>query len=164
MWTASLVGFIAGFVDILSFGKSWGWLVLTVISIIIVLLQLRRFFKKVIHFLKPGLYPKWKDVGELVHIYLTMLAAFTLINVSMSIVHYFFPDRTAAFISSGDLNNLIDSFYFSVVMMTTVGFGDIHPNTPVARLIVAFQCMISYVMFGLMIGNYYKGNISGARR
>ena len=41
----------------------------------------------------------------------------------------------------------IDSFYFSVVTITTVGFGDLTPTTPMSRLFTAI-----YILVGVAIG------------
>jgi len=37
-----------------------------------------------------------------------------------------------------------DFLYFSVIVQTTVGFGDILPNTTIIRLLVAFQIFVGY--------------------
>ena len=55
------------------------------------------------------------------------------------------------------VTHLADYLYFSVVVMTTLGFGDIYPATTAARIIVAMQCLTSYVMFALMIGIITRG-------
>jgi voltage-gated potassium channel len=40
----------------------------------------------------------------------------------------------------------LDSFYFCVVTLTTVGYGDITPKTPAAKLFTIF-----YILFGVAI-------------
>ena len=40
----------------------------------------------------------------------------------------------------------IKSFYFSVVTLTTVGYGDLYPTTDGGRLVTAF-----YILFGVAI-------------
>ena len=42
--------------------------------------------------------------------------------------------------------SLVDSFYFCVVTVTTVGFGDITPDTDVAKLV-----SVVYIVFGISI-------------
>ena len=40
----------------------------------------------------------------------------------------------------------IDSFYFCVISLTTVGFGDLSPSTPASKLVTVF-----YIMMGIGI-------------
>jgi|APSaa5957512622_1039677.scaffolds.fasta_scaffold151726_1 voltage-gated potassium channel len=40
--------------------------------------------------------------------------------------------------------SLIDAFYFSVITLTTVGYGDLSPTTPGSRLFTAF-----YILMGI---------------
>ena len=42
--------------------------------------------------------------------------------------------------------SVIDSAYFSVITLATVGFGDLHPTTDAAKIFTIF-----YVLFGLGI-------------
>ena len=42
--------------------------------------------------------------------------------------------------------SIVDSFYFSVVAATTVGFGDITPDTDAAKLFT-----VVYIVFGISI-------------
>ena len=39
-----------------------------------------------------------------------------------------------------------DFLYFSVIVQTTVGFGDILPNSTMVRLLVAFQIFVGTVI------------------
>ncbi len=105
-------------------------------------------------------FATWADVGELAHLYATMLAAFTLITVSLTLLPIFFKGYPKPFSIPADSASIIDAFYFCVVMMTTLGFGDIVPLTLSAKVVVTFQCLISYVMFGLMIGTITRGVVS----
>ncbi|MCP4167257.1 MAG: two pore domain potassium channel family protein [Chloroflexi bacterium] len=42
--------------------------------------------------------------------------------------------------------SLVDSFYFSVVTLTTVGYGDFHPETTLGKLVTTV-----YIFLGLSI-------------
>ena len=48
----------------------------------------------------------------------------------------------------GEHDNWIAPFYYSVVTITTLGYGDIVPATPVARIIAIFEVCIGYIMLG----------------
>ena len=48
----------------------------------------------------------------------------------------------------GKYDNWIGPFYYSVVTITTLGYGDIVPATPVARVITICEVFIGYIMLG----------------
>jgi voltage-gated potassium channel len=47
----------------------------------------------------------------------------------------------------------IDSFYFSVITLTTVGYGDLHPTMPYSKLFSAFYVLIGVGIMVTAIGN-----------
>jgi uncharacterized protein YjbI with pentapeptide repeats len=47
--------------------------------------------------------------------------------------------------------SLITMIYYSVVTFTTLGFGDVKPQTELAAVIVMFEVMLGYVMLGGLI-------------
>ena len=51
------------------------------------------------------------------------------------------------------INLFIRSIYFSTVTMTTLGFGDIHPesDSKFIQIVVIFQVLLSYVLLGAII-------------
>jgi voltage-gated potassium channel len=51
--------------------------------------------------------------------------------------------------------SVIDSFYFSVVTLTTVGYGDFSPDTPVAKLFTTI-----YIFMGLSVITAFASNIA----
>jgi Ion channel len=58
----------------------------------------------------------------------------------------FAPDKPA-FVES--LSSLVDALYFSIVTIATVGYGDIAPKTPIARILVSFEVLagVGYSVF-----------------
>jgi len=53
------------------------------------------------------------------------------------------------FYSSYEGWSYIDSFYFSVVTLATVGYGDLHPTTTVTKLFT-----VAYIFIGVGLGLY----------
>jgi hypothetical protein len=47
--------------------------------------------------------------------------------------------------------SFIDFVYFSTVVQTTVGFGDIFPNSTVVRVIVICQLLVGYIILVVLI-------------
>jgi voltage-gated potassium channel len=154
----ALVAFTAGVMAVLSFLAGWGVVCLAAVTLALLWFNIRAFLRRLVRFLEPGHYPSWRDVGTVGHLFATMLAAFTLINLSIGYFHNYFPDKPVAFTSSSvQVEGLVDYLYFSIVVMTTLGFGDIAPATPVAKLVVAMECLTSYVLFALMLGVITRG-------
>ncbi len=51
----------------------------------------------------------------------------------------------------------VESFYFTVVTVTTVGYGDLHPTTDVSRLFTALFILLG-VSIGAGILSYFGSN------
>lgn len=51
-------------------------------------------------------------------------------------------------IDYGKYDNWIGPFYYSVVTITTLGYGDVVPATPVARIITICEVLIGYILLG----------------
>ena len=53
--------------------------------------------------------------------------------------------------------SIVDSFYFSTITLTTIGYGDIAPTTDGAKIFTAF-----YAMFGVGVMLYTLSSVIGA--
>lgn len=111
--------------------------------------------------LRPERIPTWDEIGRLAYIYILLVTAFTLINASLDMACDLlaFP-RPFEFGHGPDL--LIDALYFTVVLLTTVGFGDFHPLTALGKVFVTVECLTGYVIFALLIGIVTSG-VTNAR-
>lgn len=97
------------------------------------------------------------EVAELMRIYMTMVAGFTLLNATLEVGHLLVGASPPFGFGSTDGRFFINSLYFTVVSMTTLGFGDIVPKTWDGKLLLIFQCLASYIMFALMVGIITRG-------
>lgn len=68
-----------------------------------------------------------------------------------SIVYLYFPHDF-----SRDIMHYFDSLYFSVITMTTLGYGEIHPESNVAKLFVSIQSLIGILLLGAYLNNEAK--------
>ncbi|MCF1710601.1 potassium channel family protein [Tabrizicola sp. J26] len=60
--------------------------------------------------------------------------------------------------------SLIDSFYFSVVSMATVGYGDLAPKTPAGRIFTIGFLLVGIGMFVLTVSTLAEIVIREIRR
>jgi voltage-gated potassium channel Kch len=59
--------------------------------------------------------------------------------------------------------NWIDSFYFSAVSLTTVGYGDITPDTDKGKLIAVLYLFIGIGIIAAMVNNLVKNQAAKRR-
>lgn len=157
---AGLTGFLAGGAGVLLTAGIWPIMALTTVIWAILIWNLRSFLRHIGEMLRPGSVITWYDVGELLRIYLTMLLGFTLVNAALDGLHVLAGAHHAfGFYGSGD--GFINALYFTVVTMTTLGFGDIVPLTWDAKALLIVQSLLSYFMFALMVGIITRG-VTGA--
>ncbi len=48
--------------------------------------------------------------------------------------------------------SIVDSLYFTIIMLTTVGYGDMSPSTPAGKIFTSFFALGGIVVLGLALG------------
>lgn len=84
--------------------------------------------------------PEIRAVESLTLSAVWLVYAFSSLYLSMSVL------------TSGSFNEQlspVSSLYFTVSVFTTVGFGDIHPDTDLARGIVTVQMVLGFILIGV---------------
>ena len=54
------------------------------------------------------------------------------------------------------LSSINEAFYFTVISLTTVGYGDIVPTTQFGRIVMAAEGVIGFGMFGVLISMLFR--------
>lgn len=75
---------------------------------------------------------------------------------------YYFSWMECAF--SMPLKTFFDSLYFSVVTITTLGYGEIHPTIWTTKLLVMYQALLGITMIVLVIGVYLNQSEPNKKR
>lgn len=55
---------------------------------------------------------------------------------------------------NSNIKNLVDGFWYSVVTLTTVGYGDFYPVTPIGKILGLVVILSSIGVLGFLIGNF----------
>ncbi len=95
------------------------------------------------------------------HMLLLLGAIITIIVISFAIDYLCVSDIYEAAFSGiqpdqSFASRFADLLYFSVVTFTSVGYGDIAPVAPVAKLITVFEMMSAFVVIIFIISKYFK--------
>lgn len=120
------------------------------------ILKVQQFIHKMAQVLPPNHYVNQRNLGDFFAFFIDLIIFFTVINLILHITHPSFPFNSD-FAHVSRIDHIFNTLYFTVVTMTTVGYGDFTPVTHFGRMIVVLECLTSYVMFGLMIGLIARG-------
>ncbi|WP_338668340.1 potassium channel family protein [Pseudodesulfovibrio methanolicus] len=158
---AVLVGFLAGAADILLTLNEWGVLFLAALILSVLGWNLRAFALRALTLLRPHGRITWADVNELLRIYLATLIGFTLVNAALDGLHVLAGNPPPFNFMAGGGEPFLNALYYTVVTMTTLGFGDIVPRTWDGKVLLIIQSLLSYFMFAIMVGIITRG-VTGA--
>lgn len=78
-----------------------------------------------------------------------VLAALTLINFSF---------RSSFGLMLGDqcVQTIGEAFYFSTIVITSLGFGDITPTTDLGRVVVSLEALVGFLTFAMLVSMAFR--------
>lgn len=151
-----IVAFFSGFMAVyISVGPIYTYLISAFI-IFLAAMNIKDFISELKNILSPDTYATPQVIGDFFSFFINLVISFTVINLSINSLHIY-NNVPQAFAFGQGPSHVIDAFYFTVITMTTVGYGDITPQTVIARVIVSFECLTSYLLLGIMIGIVTRG-------
>ncbi len=151
-----VVSFFTGVLTIYSAGSQLIAFGVFLAVMYVTLINLRDFIRKLWVYLAPDKILTKEDLFNFSSFFVSLITAFIVLNLTVSFLHDFFGGGPAFNFRSG-IEGILDAVYFTFICVTTVGFGDIVPLTPLAKIIVSFECISSYIMFALFIGVINRG-------
>ncbi len=97
-------------------------------------------YSRIQAFSRGSLLPSWFKVAFI------GLCSVTTINVLACLWHYIHHE------DAGSALQFLDSIYWVVTTLTTIGYGDITPTTPLAKIYTMFVMVLGVLFYGVVIG------------
>lgn len=92
-----------------------------------------------------------------------LLIIIIIFAVIYSVLESFYPDSFSGLIKDNEWTKAVDFLYFSLMIFTTVGFGDITPQTMLARVMVSSEILVSFGMLVIAV-NFFRGGKEEAKK
>jgi hypothetical protein len=83
------------------------------------------------------------------------LSSFVLL-LFISTINWVLADQFGLQQIDKPVHDFVQAIYFSTVVMTTVGFGDITPTTTAGRLVVSVEAITGFVLLALLTSTLYR--------
>jgi len=90
-----------------------------------------------------------RSIGRIVLTFFTLAFVF-------AIVYWLWPKCVVVNEVVGDIRGFVHALYFSVVTMTTLGFGDIaaNPDSWQGQVLLMVQVILGYVLLGALVTRF----------
>ncbi|MDD3626563.1 MAG: potassium channel family protein, partial [bacterium] len=105
-------------------------------------------------------YFKW--FGSILNHYLSGFGEFPLLvlcwwfGIICLFGFIFWKSRGLVFDNGNLVSDLLNSFYFSIVTFTTLGFGDIHPESILVKILASTEALIGAFMMALFVVTFSR--------
>lgn len=76
--------------------------------------------------------------------------------IVLTAINYFLRDNFGLMIGEEPVKSVPEAFYFSTIVVTTLGFGDITPRTDLGRIAVSLQALLGFATFALLVSMAFR--------
>lgn len=88
--------------------------------------------------------------------FLNLAVTSALLIFFTTLTNYIFRYSLGLELDEKPIETMSQAFYFSTIVMTTLGFGDITPSTEIGRVVVSFQAILGFVTFALLVSMAFR--------
>ena len=74
----------------------------------------------------------------------------------ISLINYFFQHSLGLMLNSKPVDTFVEALYFSVIVITSLGFGDITPTTQIGQVVVSLEAVSGFFMFAVLASMLYR--------
>lgn len=92
--------------------------------------------------------PRYQSILDKLHPSFRKVILYLVIYLTVGTTCFYFVKNQ---IKGKKVNGVLDSVYFCVVTMTTVGYGDLVPNSPAAKLLASFFVFSGMALVGTVL-------------
>lgn len=92
--------------------------------------------------------PRYQSILDKLHPSFRKVILYLVIYLTVGTTCFYFVKNQ---IEGKKVNGVLDSVYFCVVTMTTVGYGDLVPNSPAAKLLASFFVFSGMALVGTVL-------------
>lgn len=84
--------------------------------------------------------------------------AFTssLMLCATTVLNYGFRSEFGLKLAGKPIASITESFYFSTIVVTSLGFGDITPSTDLGRFVIACEAIAGFLTFALLVSMAFR--------
>ena len=86
-----------------------------------------------------------RDPSLDVHIVLGVIAVYVLLGIAFAGAYSVVGIAQGGFFAQGGADDAVNYFYFSLITITTTGFGDLSPVTDTGKILAALEALIGQV-------------------
>ncbi len=85
-----------------------------------------------------------------------IIGVFFGLAIGFAFIYWRFPDCVMVRGQAGGLEGCLHALYFSVVTMTTLGFGDIYanPDSSFGQVLLMLQVLLGYILLGALVTRF----------
>jgi len=85
-----------------------------------------------------------------------IIVAFLALSVLFTLIYCIFPNCLKVYGEVGGIRGFLHTLYFSVVTMTTLGFGDIaaNPDSSFGQILLMLQVILGYALLGSLVTRF----------